>query len=91
MTTKMGLAVGTLVLIALSVALAQAPPADIPPPGPAPVQGPPPPVNPFPPGAPAYAPAAPYPAAPDAPPPRKKLFNGRLRERIKALFHWGSP
>jgi hypothetical protein len=79
MKTKMGLAVGTLVLIALSVAY-----ADVLPPALAPA-----PVNPFPPTAPVYAPAAPCPAAPDCPPQRKKLFNGRLRERIKTLFHWG--
>ena len=88
MRTKLGLTVGTLALIVLSVAYAEAPPADVlPPPAPAPSA----PVNPFPSAAPTYAPAAPCPAAPECPPPRKKLFNGRIRERVKALFHWGCP
>ncbi|HVS39985.1 MAG TPA: hypothetical protein VMS17_30785 [Gemmataceae bacterium] len=84
MKTKTGLAIAVVALIALSAAYSQPPDVLPPPSAPAPAPA----ISSFPPAAPSYAPAAPCPSVSECP-PRKKLFHGRLRERIKAIFHWG--
>jgi hypothetical protein len=67
--------------LVLAAAAADGPPAEIAPPQPAPAPSPAaPPENPF---------AASPGATSDAdPPPKPKLFRGRLRQRLKDLFHF---
>lgn len=74
------IALGALLGVALAAAAADGPPAQIAPPQPAPAARP---ANPFPPPA-----VAPPPAA-AAPAPRPKLFQGRLRQRLRNLFRLG--
>ena len=88
MKARTAAALGILVLIALSLASADAPPAQLLPPQPAPVQAPAaPPTSPFPPPT-AAAPPPPGTPTPPSPPEKRKLFQGRLRERIKQLFQF---
>jgi hypothetical protein len=75
MKARTAAALGLLIFIALSMASA-------------PVQAPAtPPASPFPPPT-AAAPAPPGAPTPPGPPEKRKLFKGRLRERIKQLFQF---
>ncbi len=86
MTIRIAMTCFALALFALP-AVAEPPPVEVLPP--APLAAPPAPVvplpNPFPPPAAAGAPSCP----PPAPPQRRRLFHGRLRERVRALLHLG--
>jgi len=78
------IALGALLGLALAAVAADGPPAEVLPPQPAAPAAPP--ANPFPPP----ANAAPPGAADAEPAPRPKLFKGRLRQRLRNLFHLGA-
>ena len=96
MKTSMALALAAVMLGSLSAA-ADPPPVEVQvlQPQPALVEAPSappmtPPVNPFPPALPAYAPSAPPFSPPPAQPEKRKLFHGRLRQRVRDLLHLGN-